>query len=332
MTTEHPFAQYVRILGKGRKGAKSLTQTEAYEAMRMILADEALPVQIGAFLMLIRVREETAEETAGFVLAAKATLERPPSHFSVDLDWASYAGKRRQLPWFLLSALLLAANGVRVFLHHIVAREDGRVYTETALAALGIAPCTTLASAGATIERCGFAAMALDAVAPKIHQLIDLRDALGLRSPINTVARLLNPFEAKVAIHGIFHPAYKDIHRDAAVLLGQPHMSVFKGEGGEAERNPDGVCVETTVRAGVVSEDEWPAIFDSRHLRDEAMDVSRLGAFWRREFEDEYAEATVIGTAAIALRALGRASTKADAQQLAQDLWRARDTHWRRAA
>jgi anthranilate phosphoribosyltransferase len=328
MSQEHPFAEYVRILGKGRKGAKSLTLEQARTSMQMILAGEALPMQIGAFLMLIRVREETAEETAGFVLAARSTLKVPAKWPQVDLDWASYAGKRRQLPWFLLSALLLANNGMRVFLHNIVAREDGRVYAQHALKALGITNCSSLPAAADSLQRTGFASMALDALSPGLHELIDLRNVLGLRSPINTVARMLNPFNAPVTVHGIFHPGYRDIHQGAALLLGQPHMSVFKGEGGEAERNPDSPCLERIVRAGAASEEEWPAHFGSRHLRDESMDVSRLAAFWRGEIADEYAEATVVGTAAIALRALGRAKGIADAEALAADLWRARPAHW----
>ena len=331
MRQEHPFAQYVRILGKGRKGSTSLSLEEARTAMQMILSGEAQPFQIGAFLMLIRVREETAEETAGFVTAARAILEKPVKSYSVDLDWASYAGKRRQLPWFLLSALLLAKNGVRIFLHYLVDRDDGRVYTDAALKALGIESSPSLTAAGEALDRSGFASMPLDRLSPKLHELIELRNVLGLRSPINTVARLLNPFDAPVALHGIFHPGYRDIHKGAALLLGQPRMSVFKGEGGEAERNPDGACLETIVRAGVVTEQEWPALFDRRHLRDETMDVSRLGAFWRRECEDEYAEASVIGTAAIALRALGKATDMPSAEAMATDLWRNRPADWRPA-
>lgn len=34
---EHPFAQYVRILGKGKTGSRSLSYEEAYQAFTMIL-------------------------------------------------------------------------------------------------------------------------------------------------------------------------------------------------------------------------------------------------------------------------------------------------------
>ena len=71
---EHPFAQYVRILGKGRKGSRGLTQEEAKETFRMILNDEVTPEQLGAYLMLMRVKEETPEEVAGAALAIKDFL------------------------------------------------------------------------------------------------------------------------------------------------------------------------------------------------------------------------------------------------------------------
>ena len=59
---EHAFAPFVRILGKGKTGTRSLTLSEAEEAFGMILSGQAEPVQVGAFLKLLRVKEETGEE------------------------------------------------------------------------------------------------------------------------------------------------------------------------------------------------------------------------------------------------------------------------------
>ena len=100
---EHPFAQYIRIIGKGKTGARSLTYDEAYQAFSMILKNEVLDVQLGAFLMLLRVKEESVDELAGFVQATRDQLNFQP--LNVDLDWSSYAGKRKHYPWFLLAAL-----------------------------------------------------------------------------------------------------------------------------------------------------------------------------------------------------------------------------------
>ena len=144
---EHPFAQYVRILGKGKTGSRSLTGNEAEDAFAMILRGDVEDVQLGAFLMLLRVKEESSEELAGFVRAVRASIPSPD--LTVDLDWASYAGKRRQQPWYLLAALALADSGVRVVMHGAAGHTAQRIYSEQVLAELG----QPLANALSDVER-----------------------------------------------------------------------------------------------------------------------------------------------------------------------------------
>ncbi len=93
MVQEHPFAQYVRILARGPGRSRALTFDEARDAMRMIAAGEAEPIQLGAMLMLMRYRQESPEELAGFVAALRETFP-PSSATQVDLDWPSYAAGR----------------------------------------------------------------------------------------------------------------------------------------------------------------------------------------------------------------------------------------------
>ena len=115
MTEEHPFAQYVRILGKGPNLSRPLTDEEMYQAASMIMKSQVEPMQIGAFLCILRMRTEVPEEGAGFVRAVRDTLIYPDNMPKVDLDWSSYSGKKRQLPWFLLATQLLASNGISIF-------------------------------------------------------------------------------------------------------------------------------------------------------------------------------------------------------------------------
>src|SRR3972149_6370444 len=68
------FREILRIVGRGRKLQRDLTREEAAEAMRLLLGDEISDAQIGAFLVTMRVKEETAEEIAGFVQAAREQL------------------------------------------------------------------------------------------------------------------------------------------------------------------------------------------------------------------------------------------------------------------
>jgi anthranilate phosphoribosyltransferase len=230
------------------------------------------------------------------------------------------------LPWYLLSALLLSSHSIPVLMHGIGHGTAGRVWVPDALAALGIQPSDSVASAADSIAHKNFAYLPLQVLNAEMQRILDLKSLLGLRSPVHTVIRMLNPFGAAASIMGIFHPGYDDTHQQAAALLGEQNLAVFKGEGGEAERNPDGVCNVKLLRAGEMLSEEWPALFSSRHMKDDAMDVSRLGLLWRGEIDDEYGKAAVTGTAAIALRAMGRASTIAEAEALAAKLWDSRDT------
>ncbi|MBY0432194.1 MAG: glycosyl transferase, partial [Rhodospirillales bacterium] len=123
----------------------------------------------------------------------------------------------------------------------------------------------------------------------------------------------------------VFHPPYREVHRDAALLLGDPRIAVFKGEGGEAERRPEKPCLVQVLEDGRVLDEEWPALLpDAPTMHDQAMDIGRLAAIWRGETEDAYATATVIGTTAVALRLLGKGRAYAEAQDVAQEMWKRR--------
>ncbi len=321
---QHPFARFIAVLARGKSLTRALTLAEAEEAMAMILAGDARPEQIGAFLMLLRVKEETGDEIAGFVRAVRATL--PRSTVRADLDWPSYAGKRRRLPWFLLAALTLADAGWRVAMHGIEGHTAGRLYVREAIARLGLPIADGLDEAAAKLETHNFVYLPLDAFCPRLAELFALRAILGLRSPVHTLARIVNPLDAPASIQSVFHPGYMAIHRDAALQLGDARMTVFRGEGGEAERRPNKPCETFTVADGAAGDLRWPPLLlDPRAGSDEDLGLDRLAALWRGETQDEYATAAIVGTIAIALATLGVERDPAAAEAQAETLWRARN-------
>ena len=189
LNAEHPFAQYVRILGKGKSSSRSLSLDEARDAMAMIVAGEVEPVQLGAFLMLLRVKEESPEELAGFVMAAKIAIEKRRDEalknaglpaIAVDLDWSSYAGKRKHYPWFLLAVKLLCQHGVRIFMHGASGHTSNRLYTEAVLPSLDLAVCQSWAEASAAIANNNFAYLPVRELEPMLDDMIQLRSLLGL--------------------------------------------------------------------------------------------------------------------------------------------------------
>ena len=324
----HPFAPYVQALGRGKRGTRDLTAAEAEQAMRMILSGEATPEQLGAFLMLMRVKEETPLEISGFVRALRVSVALPKNFPSVDLDWACYAGKRRQLPWFILSVLLLAGQGIKVLMHGAQLQVAGRMNTPDALNALGIVVSSSFAHAAEHLSRQNFAFMSLDTINPDLRCLLALKQTLGLRSPLHSAVKMLNPAGAPASLVGIFHPGYDDKHQVAAQLLGDGNLAVFKGEGGESERNPDTVCQVRMLMKGDMTTEHWPAVFTQRHLKDKDMNAARLQQVWEEAEQDEYGEAAVVTTAAIALQVTGRAKNIVEANQLAQTFWQQRDRNF----
>ena len=324
MTQEHPFAHYVRVLGKGPRLSRPLTFEEARDGFSMVMRGEVEPVQLGAFLCLLRVKTETPEEAAGLAAAIRATITPPQNAPKVDLDWSSYAGKTRQLPYYLLAALTLAGHGITVFMHGSEHHTAGRVWTSEALAALGVPVSTSAEEAATRLTRDHFAYMTLEHLSPPLHQIMELRHLLGLRSPIHTVARLINPFHAGCAINSVSHPPYALVHQEAARLLGDTSMAVFKGEGGEAERRPEKACEVLSLVDGQPVTEEWPALIAGTRAHEESLDLARMTALWSGSESCEIATAVISGTISIALRAMGRAASIDEAEGMALAMWRDR--------
>ena len=311
---EHPFAQYVRTLGRGPGRSRALTREEARIALRMVLQGDADPHQVGAFLMLLRYRGEDTEEIAGLVEAARASAHAAPG--PAELDWPSYgAGRTRGAPWYLLAALALAQAGHRVLMHGSNAFSSG-MPTDVGLAMLGLRPAANREDALEQLARDNFAYLPLTALSRGLDKLLGLRALLGLRSPINTVARLLNPMDAPASVDGVFHPPYIALHLNTAQALGRQRLLVLKGGGGEAERNPAKPVAAHLLAAGVQSEFTLPALSTAKP---NGTDLARV---WAGEAAEQEV-ATVQATIALGLLAMGKATPEtADAE--AARIWAAR--------
>ncbi len=324
MKAEHEFAPFIRILGKGKTGTRSLTKEEAQQAMSMILNDRVRPEQLGAFLMLLRVKEESDDELLGFVEACRQHINSPLA-IEADLDWASYAGKRRHNNWYLLAALALADAGIRVLMHGAAGHTPGRQYSESALAELGIVASQDSESASMAIQQSGFAFLPLAAFLPKLADIIELRSVLGLRSPVHTLSRLLNPAGLPYSMQSVFHPSYAPNHQSAAQKLGQQNAVVFKGEAGEVEYRPNADQQLFLLEQGQMVSEQWSRHIDGRVETQSELSASELKAVWQSGECSEYAQFAIIGTIALALRMRGEAHSQDQAWPMAETLWQHRN-------
>jgi len=334
------FVPFLQAVGRGQRSGRSLTQAEACEAMTLLLKNKITPEQRGAFLMLLRVREETAAEVAGFTQACRATLPselRHKSDVTIDLDIGAYAGKRRQHPWFLLAVACLVEQGVKVGMHGTHEPASERLYIKSVLSQISAmvnkdkAPKQTnhwqamdLSDIPTLIAQYGFVYADLTLLHPPLDALIQLRELFGLRSCANTLARLLNPYMAEYSIQGVHHQHVDDKHIDVAALLDEKNVLCFRGEGGEPEVDP---CKETDLkfyRSGskqtilLTPEQRW-------EIKPKALDVSTLLLVWKGAKLHDYGENTVMLTLT-ALLMLLNGHTKRDAGAEAINLWHSRDS------
>jgi anthranilate phosphoribosyltransferase len=319
------FADFLRAVGRGPTLSRPLSLEEAETAMGMILDGQAAPVQIGAFLLVLRYRTETPAEIAGFVQAVRLRLAIDDRQ-RVDLDWPSYADAHKQLPYFILAARLLAENGVRVLMHGI--EGEGPAGTRQALAAIGIEPVSTGAGIDHALDETGFAYVPLEALCPSFAGLFGLKPLLGLRTAVHTAARELNPCRATHQIQGVFHPTYLELHQEAQRLLGQPCSITFKGGGGEGQRNPCKPCRALVRRQGEAFETRWDCKqgCDTYPWRDEPLDPGRIHDLWTGEFDAEAPRRAVTGTVAMCLWMMERAATPEEAETMAEAMWLGRNS------
>ena len=312
------LAPYIHAMGRGPGRARSLSREEARDAMSQILRGDAPAEAVGALLMLMRYRGETAEEIAGFAEALRGTLPAWPGA-APTLDWPSYAaGRSRALPWFLLSARLVAMAGVPVLLHGWNSHQSPVASVRTALAGAGVGAANNMPEAAALLARDKIAYLPLETFAPRALDLLRLREVLGLRSAVNTVLRVLNPGGARASVQGVFHPPYRELQADACALLGLDAMTVIKGGGGEFERHPSKDIALFGLRAGRAWSAQAASLLDeTRRLAETSSELGDLARLWSGEIDNPFATSIVLGTAELALATAGLP----DARELAQDLW-----------
>nr|WP_277392918.1 glycosyl transferase family protein [Vibrio maerlii] len=228
----------IRTVGRGERGRKPLTFEQAYKVMDEYLDGQVGDDQMAMLLMLIRVQNETNAEIAGFV---KAFQSRVPN-LGADIDWPCYAGKRAAAgkPWHALAAKILADQGYKVLLHGYNDKPAGREHIEAYLEQLGIPLANDPQHAKTLLESDSIAYLPLANFAPMAETMIGWKSRYGLRTPINTVVRALNPGGGKVGLRGSFHPGFQQLHAEVENVIGEVSHSVisFKGQSGESEYNP----------------------------------------------------------------------------------------------
>lgn len=228
----------IRTVGRGERGRKPLSFEQAFQVMNEYLDGQVGDDQMAMLMMLIRVQNETYDEIAGFVKAFKSRMP----NIGADIDWPCYAGKRASAgkPWHLIAAKVLAENGYKVLLHGYLDDESDREHAENYLSHLNIPKADSSEQASELLESHKIAYLPLANFAAQAVTMLNWKQRYGLRTPINTVVRALNPGDARYGVRGSFHPGFQQLHAEIEQRIGKSEHAVvsFKGQSGESEYNP----------------------------------------------------------------------------------------------
>jgi anthranilate phosphoribosyltransferase len=236
MESSTAFIPYIKAVGRGEKLKRDLTYDEARDALRLMLDGTATDAQIGAFLITQRVKGEAVDEINGFIdVARNEFMEQAHPKVEGLLDLAvPYDGKGKTAQLAPAIALILAAAGVSVILHgdENIPTKSG-VTPGAILADLGIPTNGDVAFATQMVENVGIGFISAQQYIPTWHALTSIRQQFGLRTVMNTVEKLFNPFNAPYQISGFFHANY--IERIRSTQTGLKASWMVQGEEGSIE-------------------------------------------------------------------------------------------------
>ncbi|MGO9829910.1 MAG: anthranilate phosphoribosyltransferase [Myxococcaceae bacterium] len=235
---------------------RDLSTAEVEAAFEGILAGEASPALLGAFLVAFRMKGETPEEVAAAaaVLRRRATPVRVPAN-RVVLDTCGTGGDGAGT--FNLStaaALVVAGSGQVTVAKHGNRRVSSRSGSADVLAASGV----DVEAPVAVVERCleelhiGFL------FAPLLHQgmrhVAAVRTEVGIRSVFNLLGPLANPAQAPRQLLGVYAPQLVPVVARTLAQLGSECALVVHGEDGLDEVSPCGPTRAAWVEGGAVRE------------------------------------------------------------------------------
>lgn len=229
-----------------------LNETEAAAAFEIIMSGEATPAQIGAFLMILRVRGETVAEITGAarIMRAKALpLEAPAEAIDTCGTGGDLAGTYNVST---AAAFIIAGCGVPVAKHgnHALSSRSG---SADVLKALGVnieADFTLMREALAEARICFM-------MAPRYHEamryVMPARTELGIRTIFNLLGPLSNPAGTRRQVVGVFSINWIRPLAEVLGRLGAERAWVVHGHDGLDEITTTGPTDVAEYRDGEVN-------------------------------------------------------------------------------
>ena len=205
------IASYIRHIGRGKDGARSLSTAQSHDLMTQVLDGGVTDLEIGAFALAMRIKTESVDELAGFLEAAhERCIDIHTTRPTVLLP--SYNGARKLPNLTALLALLLSQEGIQVLVHGL--EEDaGRITTAAIFHDLGLPVATDAAQIDDAWARHEPVFIRTEHLCPPLARLLEVRRVVGVRNSAHTIGKLLCPRHLSAALRVVnyTHPEYAQL-------------------------------------------------------------------------------------------------------------------------
>ncbi len=254
MTVQNPARELKELMGRIADG-EALGDEGIFNALDLLMSGIAPPVAMGAFLMALRVRGETADEIAGaarFLRSRMTTVDVPPGA----IDIVGTGGDSHGTFNVSTAAALVAAGAGAT-----VAKHGNRAVTSLSgasdvLGALGVKLDVPPVAVTRAISDSGVGFLWAPLYHPAMKVWAPIRADLGLRTLFNLLGPLCNPGKVQRQVLGVY--AERLVAPIAEVLrkLGSTHAWVVHGADGMDELTTTGATQVAELHNGDIAKFE----------------------------------------------------------------------------
>jgi anthranilate phosphoribosyltransferase len=233
-------------------GRYDLNPSEAEGVMRIIMEGKASQAQIGAFLLALHMKGETADEIAAFarVMRDNAITVKPVTGRML-VDTCGTGGDGAQTFNISTASAIVAAGAGCPVVKHGNRGMSSRCGSADVLTALGVNLAIDPEVQADIVEQVGIAFFFAPAYHPAMKHVMTARQEIGCRTIFNILGPLANPAGAQAQVLGVYHPDLTGTLAEVLRILGLSRAMVVHGSGLD-EITTTGETMVAELSSGVV--------------------------------------------------------------------------------
>jgi anthranilate phosphoribosyltransferase len=226
------ITSFLKVVGRGSKGAGDLDRNQAKEVFTQILEGNVSDLELGAFCIAMRIKGESVSELMGFMDALEPHLNLLNLGTRPTIVLPSYNGARKQANLTPLLAGMLTSHGFTVLVQG-VEKDQTRVTSYEIFESLGWPILNTKNEFGTFLISNKPIFCPLRVISPALQKLLDIRERIGLRNTGHVLAKLINPtLQNPWQVSNYTHPEYPDKLREFFQLR-SANTILMRGSEGE---------------------------------------------------------------------------------------------------